>query len=265
MKLATSLFLCVLLTGVLAATGVEGNTDTPAPAPDRMVRVDGGLFTPLYKEAGQEKRIQVKSFFLDQYLVTNQDFLTFIETRPEWQINNISAVFADQSYLTHLDPSRATEQATQPVTNISWYAAMAYCKSLDKTLPSVDQWEYAAQASDVSPRGIEQAEFKRKILDWYAKPATDKLPDVHATEKNFWGVYGMHGVVWELVSDFNSALVTGESRGDSALDKQLFCGSGAAQAVDPGDYAAFMRFALRSSYVAHYTISTLGFRCARAL
>ena len=64
------------------------------------------------------------------------------------------------------------------------------------------------------------------------------------------------------MSDFNTALVTGESRGDTQLDKQLFCGAGAASSVDPGDYAAFMRYAMRSSYSAHYTIESLGFRCA---
>ncbi|MFT6408028.1 MAG: sulfatase activating formylglycine-generating enzyme [Arenicella sp.] len=73
----------------------------------------------------------------------------------------------------------------------------------------------------------------------------------------------MHGVVWEMVRDFNTALVTGESRGDSSLDKQLFCGAGASSSVDPSDYAAFMRYALRSSYSASYTLSSLGFRCAK--
>ena len=57
----------------------------------------------------------------------------------------------------------------------------------------------------------------------------------------------------------------GESRGDSQLEKSLFCGAGAAASIDPSDYAAFMRYALRSSYRAHYTMTSLGFRCARDL
>jgi len=57
-------------------------------------------------------------------------------------------------------------------------------------------------------------------------------------------------------------LSTGESRGDSSLDQNLFCGSGAAGAVDPSDYAAFMRFAFRGSLKAVYTQANLGFRCA---
>jgi sulfatase modifying factor 1 len=258
------LFLCFLLVGVWVVADLK---DTPASSytapPNGMVLVEGGWYTPLYKEDGKEQRLEVEPFFLDQYQVTNQEYLAFITAQPKWQAQHVSAVFADQGYLTHMNASTAAEQANQPVTHISWYAAMDYCKTQGKTLPSLDQWEFAAQASDVSPTGIESPEFKRKILDWYAKPATDRLPDVQQTEMNYWGVYGMHGVVWELVSDFNSTLVTGESRGDSALDKQLFCGSGAVQAVDPGDYAAFMRYALRSSYVANYTLSTMGFRCAK--
>jgi sulfatase modifying factor 1 len=66
-----------------------------------------------------------------------------------------------------------------------------------------------------------------------------------------------------LVSDFNTSLVTGESRGDSQLEKSLFCGAGAASSADPSDYAAFMKYALKSSYEANYTMESLGFRCAK--
>ena len=155
--------------------------------------------------------------------------------------------------------------AEQPVTNVSWFAARAYCKSLDKRLPTVDEWEYVARASSKHAKGSEDPEYLQMILDWYAQPASQELPRVADTAPNFWGVHGMHGVIWELVNDFNTALVSGESRGDSQLEKQLFCGAGAVSAVDPGDYAAFMRYALRSSYSASYTMESLGFRCARDL
>jgi formylglycine-generating enzyme required for sulfatase activity len=75
----------------------------------------------------------------------------------------------------------------------------------------------------------------------------------------------MHGLVWEWVEDFNSAMVTGESRADSGIERDLFCGSGAASASDFRDYAAFMRYAFRSSLDAKYAVSNLGFRCARSV
>ena len=66
----------------------------------------------------------------------------------------------------------------------------------------------------------------------------------------------------EWVEDFNSALVTGESRGDTALERSMYCGSGALGAANPSDYAGFMRQAFRSGLHAQYTIRNLGFRCA---
>jgi formylglycine-generating enzyme required for sulfatase activity len=57
--------------------------------------------------------------------------------------------------------------------------------------------------------------------------------------------------------------VTGESRADGGLERNLFCGSGSVSAKDREDYAAFMRLGFRSSLGASYTVPNLGFRCAK--
>ena len=231
---------------------------------EAMVYIRAGSYIPLYKRDGQKKTIDIKAFYLDTYQVTNQDFAKFIKQHPKWSKSLIKPIFADENYLRHFtDEQTLADIAKQPVVNVSWFSAMAYCKAQGKRLPSVDEWEYVAQASATKANGVADAAYRQQILEWYSKPATAHLPNVTDSHKNYWGVYGMHGVVWELVRDFNGALVTGESRGDSALDNKLFCGAGAAASVDPSDYAAFMRYALRSSYSATYTISSLGFRCAK--
>ena len=58
-------------------------------------------------------------------------------------------------------------------------------------------------------------------------------------------------------------MITGESRADSGLERDLFCGAGAVGAKETTDYAAFMRQALRASLKANNTTTSLGFRCAR--
>ena len=45
-------------------------------------------------------------------------------------------------------------------------------------------------------------------------------------------VMQFHGLVWEWVADFNTAMVTGDARGDSGLERSLFCGSGSQGARD---------------------------------
>ena len=83
-------------------------------------------------------------------------------------------------------------------------------------------------------------------------------------EKNGYGVYDVHGLVWEWTADFNSAILSGDAR-DGGADVKLFCGAGASSARNVDDYPAFMRFAFRSSLKANYCIHNLGFRCAKDL
>jgi formylglycine-generating enzyme required for sulfatase activity len=234
-----------------------------ARADDDMVLIKTGHYTPLFKSKEGNNTITVEPFYIDRYLVTNQQFYQFTKRYPKWDKDNIKPIFSDVNYLKHFSTDIMDEIALQPVTNVSWFAARAYCHSLEKRLPTMNEWEYVAKASNDLADGSQDPEYRQEILDWYARPAIEKLPDVYTTQANYWNVYGMHGVVWELVDDFNTSLVTGESRGDTQLDKQLFCGAGAASSIDPGDYVAFMRYAMRSSYSAHYTIESLGFRCAK--
>ena len=231
-----------------------------------MLSIPTGAYKPLFKSStGSEKTI-VKAFQIDRYPVTNIQYQQFILQNPKWSRVNIKPVFSDRNYLKHFDKQTGMELiAHQPVTNISWFSARAYCKALSKRLPRQDEWEYVASASQFSTDGSSDPQYRQLILDWYAQSAGAELPNVEDTLPNFWQVHGLHGVVWELVDDFNSALISGESRGDSQLEQQLFCGAGAASSADPGDYAAFMRYALRSSYQASYTMESLGFRCARDL
>lgn len=244
-------------------TGVFLIAGTSAFASDEsMVLIPHGKYTPLFKSADGPVEIKVDTFYMDQYQVTNQQFDTFIKSHPKWNKDNIKPIFSDSNYLKHFSDNGIVDIAEQPVTNVSWFAARAYCRSVDKRLPTTSEWEYVAKASRDLADGSKQVEYREQILEWYSRPASDALPNVQETPANFWNVHGMHGVVWELVNDFNTALVTGESRGDTQLDQQLFCGAGAASSVDPNDYAAFMRYALRSSYSAHYTVESLGFRCA---
>jgi len=233
-----------------------------ASADNNMAKITAGSYSPLFKVDNAPQTIAVNSFLIDKYPVTNQQFTDFVAVNTVWTIKDVKPIFADQNYLAQFGDN-SLENAQQPVTNVSWFASRAYCKALGKRLPTTDEWEYVAQASANKANGRGDSEQQKLILDWYAKPATEALADVQQTPVNYWGVYGMHGAVWEWVNDFNNILSTGESRGDSQLEQDLFCGAGAAASVDPSDYAAFMRYAFRSSLQANYTLASLGFRCAK--
>ena len=75
----------------------------------------------------------------------------------------------------------------------------------------------------------------------------------------------MYGMVWEWTFDFNSVMMSGESRKDNATNDNLFCAGAAVASSDLRNYAAFVRYALRGSLKADYCLNNLGFRCAKNL
>jgi len=233
-----------------------------------MVLIRDGAYRPLFRAENDPKEIPVMAFYLDAFPVTNGDFLEFVRANPRWRHSRVKRIFADESYLKHWagDCELGTNApAKAPVTFVSWFAAKACAQWQGKRLPTVAEWEYAASASPTRPDGENDAEFKRQVLAWYSTPAPAKLPAVGLSPTNFWGVHDLHGLVWEWVADFNTAMVTGDARGDSGLDRALFCGPGSQGAKDVQNYPAFMRYGFRSSLKASYCVHNLGFRCAKDL
>jgi formylglycine-generating enzyme required for sulfatase activity len=233
--------------------------------PAGMVRIPAGVYVPLFRTIKDAPQVNVAAFLLDERPVTNAEFLAFVTAVPKWRRSQVSRLFADSSYLDNwasdLDLG-AKAPADSPVVRVSWFAARAYAHWAGKRLPSTAEWELAASAGYDRPDGRNDEQLNRDLYAWLARPVPALLPAVGRGRPNFYGARDLHGLVWEWVEDFNTAMVTGESRADSGLERNLFCGAASVGAKDTSDYAAFMRQALRSSLRANNTTTALGFRCA---
>ncbi len=228
-------------------------------------KITGGTFVPLY--GSDSLGTYVKDFLLDVYPVTNQQYLDFVRKNSKWQRSKVLRLFADENYLSKWsnDVSLGSDMNYKSaVTNVSWYAAKDYCACQGKRLPNMDEWEFAAMASETKANAQRDSIFNHQIIEGYEIPKTYKK-EIGSTFKNYWGIYDMHGLVWEWTSDFNSVLISGESRQDVDTERNLFCGSASINASNLMDYAAFMRYAFRGSIKANYNIRTLGFRCASSI
>jgi formylglycine-generating enzyme required for sulfatase activity len=240
---------------VLCLNGVVGQ--------EAMVQIKGGTYIPLY--GVDSAMVSIADFSIDVYPVTNEEYLEFVKKYPEWQKSNVKRLFADKSYLSDWESNLAYSKKVSmeaPVTNVSWFAAKKYCECQGKRLPTVDEWEYVAMADETTVDARKKESYNQKILDWYEAPKSFEKK-IGSTFKNYWGIYDLHGLVWEWTLDFNSVLISGESRKDVDKDSNLFCGSAAVGASDLMNYAAFMRYAFRGSMKANYTVKNLGFRCAK--
>jgi formylglycine-generating enzyme required for sulfatase activity len=228
------------------------------PDDNPFVEVPGGQLRTALPLAKQEL-VPVHSFLLQRHPVTNREFLTFLTGHPKWQRGSVPVIMAEGDYLGvwagPLDPGPHAADS-QPVTQVSWFAAQAYCDSLNARLPDWYEWELAAAAGPTQPDARSDPAWRQQILDWYARPAGKALPAVEQGAPNFYGLYDLHGLVWEWVYDFNSLL-------PADADPDKFCGSGALDVEQKENYAVLMRIALLGSLRAADTGHTVGFRCAR--
>ncbi len=232
--------------------------------PHNMVFIKGGTYVPLYSlDSG---KVEVKSFYMDKFPVTNAEYENFVKRYPQWQRNKVKPIFADKNYLKNWKSDTAFGKSTisdrnSPATYISWFAAKQYCECQGKRLPTVKEWEFVALASETKKDASKDVKFNQRILDWYGKPTPKQFAEVGKGFKNAYGVYDMHGLVWEWNQDFLSALSVKDSRDGNNIDKNEFCGAGSKGSKTPGNYAAFMRYAMRSSIKANFCQPNLGFRC----
>jgi formylglycine-generating enzyme required for sulfatase activity len=262
MKRAISIHLLSMLIVGLGAGAVAEEQ-----SPQGMAGIPDSVFRPLFRSLTDLKEVPVKGFDLDVLPVTNEEYLDFVRANPRWQRSQVKRIFADENYLKLWagDLELGTNaQPKQPVVWVSWFAAKAYAQWRGKRLPTTAEWEVAAAASPTRADGENDPDYQRQIMRWYSTPTTG-LSLVGTGATNLWGVRDLYGLVWEWTSDFNTAMVTGDARGDSGLDRQLFCGAGSAGAKDVSNYPAFMRYGFRSSLKAGYTVHNLGFRCAKDL
>jgi formylglycine-generating enzyme required for sulfatase activity len=226
-----------------------------------MSVVGAGVYRPLFPSSPSQTELAVPAFRLDRTPVTNGQFLAFVGAHPGWRRDRVAPVFAEPGYLAHwtaADALGANVDPEQPVVGVSWFAARAYCAARAARLPTEAEWEHAAAASQVRADAASDPTFRADLLALYSRPSPQRLPRVAQGAPNFWGVHDLHGLVWEWVLDYSSAV----SAFSAGSDRLRFCGASASGAADAADFAAFERVAFRSSLHANYTIRSLGFRCA---
>ncbi|MCB9617042.1 MAG: formylglycine-generating enzyme family protein [Sandaracinus sp.] len=232
--------------------------------PTRLVRIEGSVHFPFYGRRDASPAVRVESFELEVVPVTNEQFLRFVRGHERWQRDRVPRIFADESYLAHwASPTELGDAGPRrPVTHVSWFAARAYCDAIGRRLATENEWEMVAKADETQRDASRDPVFVQRILRWYSRPRGE-LSDVGTQPANRHGVRDMHGLVWEWILDFNAAMITGDDRQRDDARNERFCGGASVQAQDVADYAAFMRYAYRSSLRAQYTVPNLGFRCAR--
>jgi formylglycine-generating enzyme required for sulfatase activity len=250
-------FFTLGLTLAVLILSFVGTYPATAQEQSEALSISAGSFHSVLPEVLGEPH-EVDAFFLDETAVTNSEFLEFLKENKRWRKSEIPTLYAEARYLDHwisdLDFGDS-EKADRPVTRVSWYAANAYCGWKGGRLPTLNEWEYAAQAmSFESPEDADQ--FSHELIGWYSAVDTHQKEQVGSTGiVTNHGVRDLFGLIMEWVEDFNPPI---------ASDISLDCGTiGRMQGNSTlYGYAMSIRYITRMSFKPTSTTGMLGFRCA---
>jgi formylglycine-generating enzyme required for sulfatase activity len=107
------------------------------------------------------------------------------------------------------NPSQFKGDSNRPAETVSWEDVQAFIDRLNAReghtryrLPTEAEWEYAARASSTTVYCFGDDPRQLGECAWYGKNAYSQTHPVGTLQPNAWGLYDMHGNVWEWVQDW---------------------------------------------------------------
>lgn len=226
------------------------NQTSKTTPPAGMVYVEGADFTmgaekgdPAEMPAHEET---VKSFFMDKYEVTREDYAKCVEAGK----CNAPSIWKDKKY--------ADGTAKFPVVGVNYNQASDYAKWAGKRLPTEEEWEFAARGAD------------GRAFPW-GKTWESGKANANGAGKDFsevgkfsgtspFGIYDMVGNAWEWTSSEYKAYPNG------TLPPNLLKGD--LRVIRGGSYQSTPQYAsatFRAGWLATGATdyNATGFRCVK--
>jgi formylglycine-generating enzyme required for sulfatase activity len=232
----------------------EAETNMPAVSVKNsigmeFVLIPAGDFWMYSSGSGHEEQIHKviisRPFYLGKYLVTQREWESVMSSHPS-----------------------CFEGDDRPVECVSWNDVQDFVNRLNSKedtdkyrLPSEAEWEYACRAGTNTIYSFGNADSKLSEYAWYYDNSQHMTHPVGQKKPNFWGLYDMHGNVWEWCQDISCihnihsySPVDSSCRAAGSISGMVLRGGGWVS------YARKCRSAYRSSFNPAYGCYSLGFR-----
>ena len=259
--------------------------------PSGFVLIKGGTFMmgspdnePERTDNETQHKVTVSSFNMGKYQVTQKEYEEVMGSNPSrvkgpnlpvvnvsWydaiEFCNRRSMRESLEPVYRIDKSKSDPNNPNPNDNVKWIV-MVNRNASGYRLPTEAEWEYACRAGTTTPFSTgknittAQANYNGDYPYNNNKKGTflKKTVDVGSYKPNKWGLYDMHGNVWEWCWDwfeyYSTDDLTNPMGGDYGVQRVTRGGSGA-------DAGRFLRSACRGGNYPSENFDTLGIRLVR--
>jgi len=220
----------------------------PGGVPLVMIAIPGGTFNMGSNESCEEKPIHtvtIQPFYLGEYPVTQEQYQVIMGENP-----------------SHYKGKR------HPVENVNWEKAMEFCDKLSQKtgkkyrLPSEAEWEYACRAGTQTKYCFGDDEGRLQDYAWYSNNSENITHPIGQKKSNAFGLYDMHGNVWEWCCDRWHENYIGAPDNGSSWETPPKENHRVQRGGSWGNYAFNCHSAGRGRTLADISFSNIGFRVA---